>query len=68
MSGDDPWGRPYFWLDEGRVEWAPRRDTDHQAVKAGLISVTPLHADLTAHAALEGTAALVARARLRGQA
>jgi len=64
---DDPWGRPYFWLDEGRLEWAPRSDTDYEAVKAGLISVTPLHADLTAHAALEGTAAIVARVSLRDQ-
>jgi len=62
---DDPWGRRYFWLDEGRVEWAPRRDTDSEAVRSGLVSVTPLHADLTAHAALAGTTAMVAR--LTGQ-
>jgi 5'-nucleotidase len=61
LRRDDPWGRPYYWIDEGRVEWAPRSDTDYEAVKAGLISVTPLHADLTAHAALERTAALVGR-------
>ncbi len=63
MRRDDPWGRPYYWLDEGRVEWASLRDTDYEAVKAGLISVTPLHADLTAHAALDRTAAIVERAR-----
>ena len=61
LRRDDPWGRPYYWIDEGRVTWAERRDTDIEAVRAGLISVTPLHADLTAHAALPRTAALVAR-------
>ncbi len=65
LRREDPWGRPYFWLDEGRVEWAPRADTDYEAVKAGRISVTPLHADLTAHAAMAGTAAMVERARTR---
>lgn len=61
LRRDDPWGRRYFWLDEGRVEWAPRRDTDYEAVKAGLVSVTPLHADLTAHAALAATTVMVGR-------
>jgi len=68
LRRDDPWGRPYFWLDEARMEWGPRGDTDYEAVRAGLISVTPLHADLTAHAALEGTAALVARVAAGAQA
>jgi 5'-nucleotidase len=65
---DDPWGRPYYWLDEGRMEWAEAGNTDYEAVRSGLISVTPLHADLTAHAALARTAALVGRASARGQA
>lgn len=64
----DPWGRRYYWLDEGRVEWAPRSDTDYEAVRAGLVSVTPLHADLTAHAALEGTSRMVDRLSGRVQA
>jgi 5'-nucleotidase len=68
LRRDDPWGRPYFWLDEGRMEWAARDDTDYEAVKAGLISVTPLHADLTAHAAVQRTAAMVARVSLGAQA
>ena len=63
MRRTDPWGRPYYWLDEGRLEWADRRETDYDAVKAGLISVTPLQADLTALGALESTAAIVARMR-----
>ena len=58
---DDPWGRAYYWLDEGRMAWTLTADSDVEAVRAGLISVTPLHADLTAHAALAATSALVAR-------
>ena len=68
LRRDDPWGRRYFWLDEGRVEWTPRSDTDHDAVRAGLVSVTPLHADLTAHAAMERTSAMVALVTGRLQA
>ncbi len=68
MRRTDPWGRPYYWLDEGRLEWASRRDTDVEAVKGGLVSVTPLHADLTAHQALVRTAALVDRVGRRDQA
>ncbi|MGI8671671.1 MAG: 5'/3'-nucleotidase SurE [Luteitalea sp.] len=68
LRRDDPWGRPYYWIDEGRVEWADRTGTDDEAVRAGRISVTPLHADLTAHAALGRTAALIERARGRTQA
>ena len=62
LRRDDPWGQPYFWLDEARMEWAPQDGTDYEAVKKGRISVTPLCADLTAHAAIAGTAALVSRA------
>jgi 5'-nucleotidase len=62
LRRDDPWGRPYYWLDEGRMEWAPGEGTDYQAVMAGRISVTPLHADLTAHGALGMAAGLVQRA------
>lgn len=58
---EDPWGRPYYWIDEGRVAWADRANTDHDAVRAGFISVTPLHADLTAHDAIEATSLLIDR-------
>lgn len=61
LRRDDPWGRPYYWLDEGHVEWAPLAGTDYEAVKAGLVSVTPLYADLTAQAAMRRTASLVDR-------
>jgi 5'-nucleotidase len=48
----DPKGRAYFWIDEGQDEWQPHDRSDYQAVRDGYVSVTPLHPDLTAHAAL----------------
>jgi 5'-nucleotidase len=52
IKRQDPHGRPYFWIDEGEDEWQPHDRSDYQAVRDGYVSVTPLHPDLTAHAAL----------------
>jgi len=60
MERHDPKGRPYFWIDEGQDEWQPHDRSDHQAVRDGYVSVTPLHPDLTAHQALSRLEALVA--------
>jgi 5'-nucleotidase len=48
----DPKGRPYYWIEEGEDAWQPHDRSDYQAVHDGYVSVTPLHPDLTAHAAL----------------
>ncbi|MBI5694236.1 MAG: 5'/3'-nucleotidase SurE, partial [Nitrospirae bacterium] len=43
----DPRGKKYFWIG-GEVEnWIESPDADHEAVKQGYISVTPLKLDLT---------------------
>lgn len=49
---DDPRGRRYYWIGGGvaRVDNPP--GTDCNAVENGLISVTPLHLDMTHHAVL----------------
>lgn len=48
----DPTGRPYYWLG-GRFESLDTGDdTDLAALADGCVSVTPLHYDLTSHAAL----------------
>jgi 5'-nucleotidase len=54
----DPKGRPYYWIEEGQNEWEPHDRSDFQAVRDGYVSVTPLHPDLTAHAALATVEAL----------
>jgi len=45
----DPRGRAYYWIDEAQDDWEPHDQSDHQAVRDGFVSVTPLHPDLTAH-------------------
>jgi 5'-nucleotidase len=54
----DPKGRAYYWIEEGQNEWQPHDRSDYQAVRDGFVSVTPLHPDLTAHAALTVVEAL----------
>lgn len=46
---NDPWGREVLWIGGGDVTWTGDEDSDHQAVKDGYISVTPLHMDLTSY-------------------
>jgi 5'-nucleotidase len=48
-EGEDPRGRPYFWLSEQRIdrEMEIDADSDYAAVFAGQASVTPLHLDPT---------------------
>jgi 5'-nucleotidase len=48
----DPRGREYYWLGEGLNDWEPHDRSDYQAVRDGYLSLTPLHADMTAHGAL----------------
>lgn len=43
----DPWGREIFWIGGGTITWTGGADSDHQAVRDGYISITPLHMDLT---------------------
>jgi 5'-nucleotidase len=49
----DPWGRQHYWIGGGTPLWDEGEDTDAQAILAGYVSVTPLHLDLTNHAALK---------------
>jgi 5'-nucleotidase len=44
---EDPSGREYFWIGGGVSSWSGRDDSDFRAVRAGYVSVTPLHLDLT---------------------
>ena len=45
----DPWGREVLWIGGGKITWTGDEDTDHAAVAAGYISITPLQLDLTNH-------------------
>jgi 5'-nucleotidase len=43
----DPRGREYYWIAGQGSTWAVEADTDYAAVARGLVSVTPIHLDLT---------------------
>ena len=49
----DPWGKEVFWIGGGEITWTGDQTSDHQAVKAGYISITPLHLDLTSYGLFE---------------
>ena len=49
----DPRGKIYYWIGGGAPRWEPGEGTDYEAVRAGAVSVTPLHLDLTNYTALE---------------
>ena len=50
----DPRGNPYYWIEEALDEYHPDSGrSDHEAVKDGYISVTPLQPDMTSYDALE---------------
>jgi 5'-nucleotidase len=55
VEKEDPRGRQYFWI-AGTPEWQEEEGTDHAAVSSGLVSVTPLHLDLTDYRDLEQNA------------
>ncbi len=53
VARQDPKGREYYWIGLAPFEWQPDASADHAAVTAGLVSVTPLHADMTFHPAID---------------
>lgn len=58
----DPRERPYFWIEEAQDDWEADERSDHQAIRDGYVSVTPIQPDLTDHAALDLVDTLIAAA------
>ena len=52
LKRDDPRGRPYYWIGGQDPTWIGGEHTDFAAIEAGMISVSPLHLDLTNYKAL----------------
>jgi 5'-nucleotidase len=52
----DPWGKPIYWIGGGSVTWESGEGTDIDAIRAGYVSVTPLHLDITHQARLADAA------------
>lgn len=65
LEAEDPRGRPYFWIKEGRADWEHDERSDYQAVRDGWISVTPLQPDLTCRETLRKLSSLEAMGDLR---
>ena len=56
----DPRGRSVYWIGpSGPPRADSGNDTDFDSIARGFVSVTPLHADLTAHAALVDVASWI---------
>ncbi len=49
----DPRGRKYYWIWGKNITFEDIKDSDYEAVHAGLISVTPIHLDMTNYKAME---------------
>lgn len=49
----DPRGRKYYWLGEDSMDADEEADTDIAAVNQNMISITPIHVDLTDYRALQ---------------
>ncbi len=50
----DPRGKPYYWIGEVREGFRAEGGTDFEAIDEGYVSVTPMRADLTNYAVMEG--------------
>ncbi len=48
----DPRGGSYFWIAGEKESWARKKPSDHESVEKNMVSVTPLHLDLTDYEAL----------------
>ena len=49
----DPRGRKYYWIWGKNITFEDIKDSDYEAVHSGLISVTPIHLDMTNYKAIE---------------
>ncbi len=53
ITGTDPRQRKYYWIGEESLTWNEKAGTDYEALGLGLVSITPLHSDLTDHRTYE---------------
>src|SRR5512137_1450233 len=49
----DPRGKKYYWIGGGEPEWEHDPGTDFDAIDRGMVSITPLHLDMTDYAAFD---------------
>lgn len=51
-ENQDPRGRRYYWIGQEIVRWEEDTQSDYEAIKNGMISITPLQRDQTDYGAL----------------
>lgn len=49
----DPRGRKYYWIGSNSVRWEDKKGTDNIAIEEGMISITPIHLDLTDYSSMK---------------
>jgi len=49
----DPHGRMYYWIAGTRVSWSRNKDSDHEAIAEGAVSLTPIRLDSTHYDAMD---------------
>jgi 5'-nucleotidase len=53
IEGTDPRQRKYYWIGEESLTWNEEKGTDYEALRHGLVSITPLRNDLTDYRVLD---------------
>ncbi len=53
IEGTDPRQRKYYWIGEESLTWNEEEGTDYDAVRHGLVSITPLRNDMTDYRVLD---------------
>lgn len=67
IAQQDPRGNTVYWIGPPGNKLDASEDTDFAAVEAGYVSVTPLHVDLTAHAAHDVVRSWLTKAGVEAQ-
>jgi 5'-nucleotidase len=49
----DPRGKKYYWIGGGEPDWEREEGTDFDAIDRNMISITPLHLDMTDYASFD---------------
>jgi 5'-nucleotidase len=53
IEGTDPRQRKYYWIGEESLTWNEEAGTDYEALRHGLVSITPLRNDMTDYRVLD---------------
>ena len=53
IEGTDPRQRKYYWIGEESLTWNEEEGTDYDALRHGLVSITPLRNDMTDYRVLD---------------